>query len=87
MDARKLNFGIVIPMPTSQFSQLGNIVYVDESGSVVKVLNIFEGRRDFSPFYCQQQECKVSRTDISGAVAIPTASIRVQKLQESEYSR
>jgi hypothetical protein len=40
MDARASGIGLVIRTPSSQFSQLGNVVFFDDEGSVVAIANV-----------------------------------------------
>jgi hypothetical protein len=87
MDARDAKFGVIMPMPTSQFSQLGNVVYIDETGSAVRVMNIFEPRKHLTPFGCLKTDCKVHTTDLAGMVAVTTSGIKAQPLKESEYAK
>jgi hypothetical protein len=46
MDAREKGFGLVIPLPFTATSQLGNIVYIDDEGIVEPIGNIFKESLD-----------------------------------------
>lgn len=56
MDARDKGFGIVIPLPFTATSQLGNIVYIDDEGIVEPIGSIFKESLN-----------RVSETSLAGA--------------------
>jgi hypothetical protein len=44
MDARDKDHGVLIPLPSSHTSMLGQLVYIDDTGAVVGLANVFESK-------------------------------------------
>jgi len=88
MDARRGGLGIVMTMPVSQVSLLGDVIYIDDSGSPVKVANIFESNHPkLSTFGYTKEECIVRKTLFKGIVEVATPGIKLTRLEEIEDAR
>jgi hypothetical protein len=92
MDAREKGFGLVIPLPFTATSQLGNIVYIDDEGIVESIGNIFkeslDGVSESSLAPCglardSQRTCK----HINASVAITTFGLQGEALTKEDCEK
>ena len=93
MDARKAGIGLVIPTPSARFSQLGNVVFVNDDGELVAIANVFDsstpGLSVKPPAGMTQLQRPTSNTEahVAGMRAVATKGIRVEPLSSEEYER
>jgi hypothetical protein len=92
MDARDKGFGLVIPLPFTATSQLGNIVYIDDEGIVEPIGNILkESSSGFSE--AQLSPCGLAndpptkRNHFNTAVAITTLGLQADPLTKKDCER
>jgi hypothetical protein len=90
MDARASGIGVVIPTPSSRFSQLGNVVFVDDEGSVVAIANVFNNSDPSvsarPPEGISKIEGPVGRVEIPlpGVRAVASVGAKIERLP-NEY--
>jgi hypothetical protein len=92
MDARDKGFGLVIPLPFTATSQLGNVVYIDDEGIVEPIGNILkESSSGFSEV--QQSPCgstndpPTKQNHFNATVAITTAGLHADPLTKKDCER
>jgi hypothetical protein len=89
MDARDKGFGLVIPLPFTATSQLGNIVYIDDEGIVEPIGNIL---KELSTGFSEalQSPCDLTndpptkRNHFNTAVAITTLGLEADPLTKKD---
>lgn len=91
MDARKAGIGLVIPTPSARFSQLGNVVFVNDDGELVAIANVFDGsspglstRPPAGLTRLQRPTCR-DEVHVTGVRAVATKGIQVEPVPREEY--
>ena len=89
MDAREHGYGMVVPMPRSLYSQLGNIVHVDQDGIARSYGTLFDDLHFKN--LVKQSKYTVDRTTTveqhpSVLVALTTSTMEVTPLTKEERS-
>ena len=79
MDARRGDLGVVMTMPVSQISLLGDVVYIDDTGSPVTVTNIFDSNPKLSKFAYSKEQCIVRKSLFKGVVRASTPGICLER--------
>jgi hypothetical protein len=93
MDAREKGFGLVIPLPFTATSQLGNIVYIDDEGIVEPIGNIFKESLDgvsessLAPCGLALKDSRTTCKHINTSVAITSLGLQGEALTKEECKK
>lgn len=85
MDARRAGIGIIIPEPMGPPSRLGNVCYIDESGILYPITNMFTGDK-VTPLNLPSPP-DVREDIVQGIVAVATCGINLRRMSGPEYAR
>jgi hypothetical protein len=85
MDARLVGIGVVIPDPMGPPSELGNVSYIDESGILYPITNMFKGEAVHRLTLASDPE--IREETLQEVVAVATNGIELRRMDRFEYQR
>jgi hypothetical protein len=91
MDARANGIGLVIPATSARFSQLGNVVFVDQDGWAVAIASVLNNSDPSisarPPEAIRALKGPLSRTNVPlvGVRAVGSLGVSVERLRSEEF--
>jgi len=93
MDARASGIGLVIPAPSSRFSQLGNVAFVDHQGSIVAIASVLNNSarsisaRPPKAISTLQGPLNCTNVPLAGVRAVGSLGVSIERLPNDTFQR